>query len=71
MKTLNDLLKESSGKKLINSYIALNNGSLKYNDKLVKKLSGLWLDRIWAERGDMGITEYLKSPKIYRYLYNI
>lgn len=57
---------------LIKNYISLNNGSLEYNEKLVKKLAPMWLDRAWAERYDMGVSAYLKARKsikeVIRYL---
>lgn len=63
MKSLKKLWENPKAQYLIKNYISLNNGALQYNDRLVKALRGIWLDRIWAERYDMGITGYLKARK--------
>lgn len=75
MKTLQKLWQDDMAQYLLKNYISLNNGALQYNEKLVKKLRGFWLDRIWAERYDMGISGYLKSRKsikdVLRFLDNL
>lgn len=75
MKTLQKLWQDDMAQYLLKNYISLNNGALQYNEKLVKKLREFWLDRIWAERYDMGVSWYLKSKKsikdVLRFLDNL
>lgn len=75
MKTLQKLWQDEMAQYLLKNYISLNNGALQYNEKLVKKLRGFWLDRIWAERYDIGISGYLKARKsikdVLRFLENL